>query len=165
MTNCHKNITSPCCPEIHTFLHVQLGSWSYHAAILLCERYIIKCYFPLQAHRTLTAYALSDACQYQKCAYGLWKLHGLGLGPPSRATRTYTAHNRLLAQSNSTAKKYLVREVHRSTQRIHFPYLHHTYKFLMQEKCARKYLQILPRINGIDFHTHTYYVQCLLWAT
>ena len=71
-------------------------------------------------------------------ACSTWKLHGLVLGPPIRATRAYTAHNRLLIPLNSTAQKYRVREIHPSTLRIHFLSLHHAYKLLMQEKKLHK---------------------------
>ena len=53
MTNCHKKLPPLAAPR-STFLHVQLGSWPFPAAILVCERYIIKCNLPVQDRRALT---------------------------------------------------------------------------------------------------------------
>ena len=75
----------------------------------------------------------------------------LALVHPSCATRAYTTHNRLSVLSNSMAQRYRVRELHPSMLRIHFPYLHHTYKSFMQETCHTR--KLLP-------HTYIMYSAC-----
>ena len=89
----------------------------------------------------------------------------LALVHPSPKTRTYTVQNRLFVPSNSTAQRYRECKIHLCTLRTHFPSLHHAYKLLMQEKFTQENNnKCNQRINHISLHTHTYYIQFLLWA-
>ena len=151
MTNCHKNITSPCCTEVYTLARAT------RVVTLPCRhpglRAIHNQMLPslLQDRRALTVAprAFNDnSLPVTKICIRFMK--STWPWPWSTHHRAYTAHNRLFVPSNSTAQRYRDCEIHPSTLRIHFPYLHHAYKLLMQEKCYASPC------------THKHYRQCLL---
>ena len=137
MANCPK-ILPPLAAPKSTFLYVQLGSWPVPAAILVCERYTIKCFLPLRDRRALTiaARALHDISLpvTKMCIRFMettrpwpWSTHHV----QAVLTQLTTGYSFRL-----TARHKGIENVeHPSTLRIHFPYFHRAYKLSMQEKC------------------------------